>query len=197
MMHSFSGSSETLKHLLRLDVKIYFSFSMSVFASTHFSRLATPKTDLTNQSVVPGKKAMSKSLKMCPLDNLLLETDAPYQVNKGVFEVLKAIERAKQEKSQVELANDIRTWLNERAYSCYRVDEYLTAKVDREQAGIPNYDLNGLEGLCCESTVKYVNMPLYLNFQYLLVALYKQIPVDTLQNAIKQNFLGFCRFIIK
>ena len=58
IMHSYSGTTEIMKSLLKLSNKIYFSFSLGIINSIN-------NTNIDN----------------IPLDNILVETDSPYQLD--------------------------------------------------------------------------------------------------------------------
>jgi len=61
VMHSYSGPADIMKSLLKLSGRIFFSFSLGL--------LNSKQTDV---------------IEIIPLDNLLVETDSPYQLDESI-----------------------------------------------------------------------------------------------------------------
>ena len=64
IMHSYSGPPEIMNSLLKLNKNIYFSFSLGIVSSSN-----------------------KECLKMVPLENILVETDSPYQLNDKISNI--------------------------------------------------------------------------------------------------------------
>lgn len=186
-MHSFSGSSEILKSLLKLNIPIYFSFSMKAFPPNYFLEIISSNDSEKIKKLQSIKKL--KSLISCPLENLLLETDSPYQINQGVGELLKEdslYTSCKEDQISEAQSNYLET-------VGYNMDPYVLQKMNRSNFTISNYFEKQIEAHCCEESIHILNLPLYLNIHYFFSARVKNVPIEKLINQVKKNFLRFCK----
>lgn len=174
-MHSFSGGEDILRSLLKLEIPVYFSFSLKAFAPEFFNFFSTNSKlypEISEFEKIIETKSF-KSIEKCPLENLLLETDAPYQLNLNISKIIQ---------------KSIKNKENSTEFGCFSTSEYFKSKVNWEKFAVENC-IEKLTGqYIAKNDIKDLSFPFMLRFSYILSSVIKRKSLGDLSKIIMGNF---------